>query len=316
MDTAVHFPAWLGDMVMALPFARALCRERPGERIAAVLDPGLAPVLGRAGLPMEAWAFGKKDRAALHRRLRVERPREVILLTNSLGSLWPYLLSGVPARRGLGERWTRVLLTSRAAADPALPQGRRLMALLAGPPPADPMPPLLRLRREGGPPTLFVFPGARYGPAKRWGAERFAAVAATLAGRGWRIVLSGTPAEREECRAVADRLGPGRAEVACDLGLEGLMRRWEVTPDPLALANDSGAMHLAAACGLPTLGIYLSTSAARTPPAFGPCRQLESDIGCRPCFRRQCPHGHHRCRERIAPETVVAELVRLAGDRA
>lgn len=318
----LHFPTWLGDLVMAIPFARAFCRSRGAERLIAVVEPALAPVLARAALPMEIWPLGKKDRGELFSRLSEEKPGEVVFLTNSFGSMWPYLRARVPARGGLGGKWTRFLLTRRvetALELPALemPQGRRNMLLLdAGTQPrANDFSPLLEIRRvDASLPSLFVFPGAKYGPAKRWGEDSFVRALRAMQTHGWKILLCGTAEEASEAEAILARLDVRRALNLCGvLNLEALIRRVEETPNPLCLANDSGAMHLMAACGVPTLGLFLSTSALRTPPAFGCFRVMEAGISCRPCFRRECPFGHHRCREALSPKAVELELLAMRG---
>ena len=81
--------------------------------------------------------------------------------------------------------------------------------------------------------------------------------------------------------------------------------------NPLVLANDSGAMHLMAATGIPTLGLYFSTSVANTPPAFGPAVTLEAEMVCRPCYARECPKGHYGCREKLTPELIFEQLIDL-----
>ena len=90
--------------------------------------------------------------------------------------------------------------------------------------------------------------------------------------------------------------------------LKALMEHVEKLTNPIVLANDSGAMHLMSACGVPTLGLYFSTSAKNTPPAFGPYKIIEADIDCRPCYKRTCPFQHHNCRQKISPEMVWESL--------
>jgi heptosyltransferase-2 len=72
--------------------------------------------------------------------------------------------------------------------------------------------------------------------------------------------------------------------------------------------NDSGAMHLASALGIPTVGIFGSTNPARTGP-FGPRSSVVSHpLDCTPCLARTCRFGHYQCLLGIAPVEVAAEL--------
>ncbi len=313
----VHFPFWLGDFIMALPLARAFAAKHAGDRLVGVLDASLAPLLQRSGLPIEPWAFGKRQRRALLTRLRRERPAEVVLLTNSLGSIWPYFLARVPERRGFGSRFSRRLLTRPCAMDMNLPQGERNLALIEFPAGDSKPTPLARVPVDRGtPPFLMIFPGAQYGPAKFWGAERFAAVGQLAMEHGWQVGVFGSSGDAAEAKAVSGKLGHRRCvDYSGTLSLEGLLQFMERTTNPIALTNDSGALHLCAAAGVPSAGLYLSTNARRTPPAFGSFKLIEADIECRPCYRRQCPFGHYQCRERLEPARIFAELEALQAGR-
>ena len=81
-----------------------------------------------------------------------------------------------------------------------------------------------------------------------------------------------------------------------------------------ALANDSGLMHVAAALNVPTLGLFGSTSPDYTPPLSDQSAVIKSEIECSPCFKRDCPYGHYKCLEEMAPEKVWDKLQVLTVD--
>jgi heptosyltransferase-2 len=113
-------------------------------------------------------------------------------------------------------------------------------------------------------PRLALMPGAARGPSKRWPAERFAAVAQTLARDGWHILVLGSPADREAGQRIAAAAGVrGHNYVG-----ETTLGTWAaiLAVCDLALCNDSGGMHLAAAMGLPGVAIFGATDPARTGP--------------------------------------------------
>jgi heptosyltransferase-2 len=84
----------------------------------------------------------------------------------------------------------------------------------------------------------------------------------------------------------------------------------------LCLCNDSGGMHLAAACGLSGVGIFGSTSPVATGPlGSGKWVVVYSDLACSPCLKRQCPldnpEEQYRCLKEISPEIVYGHLSAL-----
>jgi heptosyltransferase II len=75
-----------------------------------------------------------------------------------------------------------------------------------------------------------------------------------------------------------------------------------------AVSNDSGLLHVAAALGTPSIGIFGPTSPwhwAPLNPLAGTI-QAASDLPCRPCHQPVCRLIHHRCMRDIAPEEVLS----------
>lgn len=109
----------------------------------------------------------------------------------------------------------------------------------------------------------------------------------------------------------------GRTDLASAIDLMSCAR--------LAVSNDSGLMHVAAALGKPLIALYGSSSPAHTPPLSlssqpGLARIVKIDIACSPCFARDCPLGHFKCMNDLLPEQVLAGIEALrepaaAGNR-
>ncbi|HEY6866202.1 MAG TPA: glycosyltransferase family 9 protein, partial [Candidatus Eisenbacteria bacterium] len=150
----------------------------------------------------------------------------------------------------------------------------------------------------------------RYGPAKRWGVPRFAAAARALAARGFRVLVCGAAGERDECEAVAAAAGPGVRSLAgeTDLPVQAAL----CARAAVALCNDSGLAHLAAAVGTPTVAIFGSTSSAWTAPLGSHVRILQRAPVCSPCFRRTCRIGY-RCLEAVEVGRVVQACLGTAA---
>lgn len=168
-------------------------------------------------------------------------------------------------------------------------------------------------------------PGAEYGPAKRWPAERFAAAAREIQRRkrcGW-LILGGSgdvsvAAEIEASLQSAGGAG-GRGiagdtpslvrNVAGQTSLRELTALLKICR--LLLTNDTGPMHVAAALGTPVVALFGSTAPELTRPGLpGDPRHvlLRSDAPCSPCFRRVCPIDF-RCMTSIPVERTVESML-------
>ena len=157
--------------------------------------------------------------------------------------------------------------------------------------------------------TVGFAPGAAYGHAKRWPPERVAQVVTRLVReRGARCVLVGAEGDREAGRAIESSLPPdvvvnnliGRTDLRL---LIGVLARCNAF-----VSNDSGAMHLAAAAGVPVTAIFGPTNEKVTAP-IGDHDVLIRQVFCRPCMLRECPIDH-RCMKRISVEDVYQSVAR------
>ena len=75
------------------------------------------------------------------------------------------------------------------------------------------------------------------------------------------------------------------------------------------VANDSGAMHLGAAVGIPTVGVFGPTNSDETHPVGRRAVFVRGVAECSPCRHVTCPIDH-RCMTSVMPESVVDLLLR------
>ena len=75
----------------------------------------------------------------------------------------------------------------------------------------------------------------------------------------------------------------------------------------LFLGNDSGAMHVAAAVGLPVVAIFGPTDPFGTAPVTPRCTIVQQKPYCSPCFLRRCPTDH-RCMKQVTPDMVESAV--------
>ena len=86
----------------------------------------------------------------------------------------------------------------------------------------------------------------------------------------------------------------------------------------VAVSNDSGLLHVAAAVGAPSIGIFGPTSPWHWAPLnpLAATLQAKIDLSCRPCHKPVCRLRHHRCMQEIPAEEVIAATRRALGAAA
>ncbi|MBE7499372.1 MAG: glycosyltransferase family 9 protein [Verrucomicrobiales bacterium] len=194
----------------------------------------------------------------------------------------------------------------------------------------DPLPPLLRLsaaEQAAAPDLLERFgvtrdatvatrwfglnPGAEYGPAKRWPAERFIAVAKEVQARiGCRWLVFGGALDRPLAETIVQAV-PGAVNLAGRTSLRELLQLLGVCR--LLLTNDTGPAHVAAALGVSVVALFGSTSPELTAPGLpGDPRHriLRAPPPCAPCFRRECPVDL-RCLRALEPAGVARTVLEM-----
>jgi heptosyltransferase-2 len=328
-------PSWIGDTLLAQPLLRRL-----HERLGSVTIDALAPawcgqLLARMPEISEViespFAHGDlklRARWKLGRALARRRYDQAIVLPNTFKSALIPFFADIPLRAGYVGESRYGLLNLVHKLDPAkLPLMAERYAQLAEKPGAELKRPLPTVRLEVDPinkarttsrlnldpsRAVVVFcPGAEYGPAKRWPAQHFAALARELAARDYAIWLVGSGKEAElgeEIRLLSGGACEnlcGKTDLAAAVDLMSCAR--------LVVSNDSGLMHIAASLEKPLIALYGSSSPAHTPPqslSLRPesTRIVRIGIECSPCYARVCPLEHFKCMNELLPEHVLAEL--------
>lgn len=329
LKVLVVAPAWVGDMIMAHAMIQLLIRRHENASVHVLAPAATEPLAGRmAGvgrshlLTTEHGELGLGRRRAMARALRAHEFHQAIVLPNTWKSALIPLWAGIPRRTGWqGEARYGVLNDRRRLDGARYPlMVQRFMALAAEPdePLPEPAPaPALRvdpanrqrlldelgLSTGGG--VVAMCPGAEFGPAKRWPAGHFAAVARHAAAQGRQVWLLGSPGERAVCDGIR-RLAPAAVNLA---GRTRLLDAVDLlSAADAVVCNDSGLMHAACAVGTPVVALFGSTSPAFTPPLGLDARVLRLDVPCSPCFQRTCPLGHTRCLEELMPRRVIEAL--------
>ncbi|MBV8361334.1 MAG: lipopolysaccharide heptosyltransferase II [Deltaproteobacteria bacterium] len=333
---------WLGDLVLSLPALRALRAAFAGAALSVLIRQGLAgffdgidwideviPYTMRAGI--RGWADQRKIIAAL----RAHQFDLAVIFPNSFRSALWTMLAGVPYRAGYATDCRRFMLTNHTVPKAYAKKGHQRFYWLGmvsdtlGISPTIPDGVSYRLevshqsvervkqwlashRRNHYAPLIAISSAAAYGPAKEWPSPYYARLIDLLREMaGAECILLGTPSERLKCQEIAamSRAGALVAAGNTDVGeLKALLSLCNGFA-----GNDSGAMHLAAALGIPAVGIFGSTNPARTGPVGPKATVIYHSAPCSPCLKRTCRFGHYQCLHSIAPAEIAAALTELGA---
>jgi heptosyltransferase II len=323
-------PSWVGDAVMSQCLFKALKARDSSAAIDVLAPPSVASLLGRMpevrsvlASPFRHRDFGLGRRIGLGRSLTGRYGAAYVLPGSWKSAIVPFA-ARVPRRCGyLGEaRWG--LLNDIA---PLAPSIRRKTAIcyqaLAEPEvaaePSRLRRPSIRVDSENRDRLLESFglsvgsfaafaPGAEFGAAKRWPIRHWIALAERLDRKGLRIVLLGSKADAAIGLEIAGRrsfildlTGRTAMEDAIDL----------ISASRVAVTNDSGLMHVAAAIGCKVVAVYGSTSPDDTPALSGTARFASLGLSCSPCRKRACPLGHLDCLEKLEAGEAMRQLAIL-----
>ncbi len=317
---------WIGDFVRChtvVTLLRERFPDRPVDMLATTLCAPLAdymPGLRQAvvvDLPRGRLALAVQITLAKH--LKAEGYGAALIMPRTWKSGLAPFLAGIPERTGFLGEARFILLTDLRFGERRLPRMVDRCATLALPPaaapPAEWPPPQLKvpaaevaswcnsrgLAGEGRP-IVVLAPGA-VGPSKRWMTAGYAALARRLLADGLAVWVAGGPGEK----ALA-------AQIVGDTGARDLTGNdlrdaiLALAAASVAISNDSGLLHVAAALGIPSIGIFGPTSPWHWAPLnpLAATVETKSELACRPCHMPVCRLGHHRCMREIAPEEVLA----------
>ncbi len=311
---------WIGDAVMTLPALAAIRKLFPDTQIDVLARTWSSPVYkycehtdnvmefeGPKRLP----AIGVLSKVA--RKIKNTGYKLGIVLPNSFESALIFRIAGIPQIYGYNTDFRSVIL-SRAVDVPGDKGtkhevfyylnliekvfGKRWEEGSLAPEPVLHVPEdeqnrargLLKKNGWNGKTRLLgLNPGAAFGPAKCWPAEKYRELAGALTQTfpDSTIVVFGTEREREAGEEICAPLGKrainlcGRTaldEAICTISILDLM-----------VSNDSGLMHVSAACQVPLVALFGSTNPVTTGPFSRQARVIRHELPCSPCLSRECP---------------------------
>jgi heptosyltransferase-2 len=329
---------WIGDAVMSFPALEALRGRFPKAEIVVVAKSWVAELYWHHRAVSRQIVYSPEGRHRgprgfwkLVQTLRVEHFDLAILLQNAFHAAWMAWCARVPVRVGYARDGRSSLLTD--AIEPPLPaayghQTQYYLQLLFRAGLTDKPQPVREIRLAveetekawatrhliklglGGPRFLVgLNPGASFGPAKRWPAQRFAQLADRLiGGLHADVLIFGSREERPLAEEIARAMRHTPTVLAGETSLRQLMAM--LAQCRLVMTNDSGPMHLAAALGVPVVAIFGSTDERATGPVGSRTWVVKHSVDCSPCGLRECPIDF-RCMNGLTVDDVYMAALML-----
>lgn len=300
-DLAVLGCKWLGDNIMAIPTVRNLTETRDNT---VWLLPSSQSDLIQKGSGLETAPFEKTFRRRIG---QLSAFRSVFILPNSFRSALETFLAGIPERIGYSTDGRGFLLTDTERKDASGHQVSDYLPLLKRFGAHRDLPqPLLDIKPAAPPTPVGLYAGWSNTPTKAWPAGKWADLALRLKSEGIGTTLLAGPGEEEKVREIIRLAGIDLPIVGPDLSLRE-MATFLAGFDVVA-GNDTGPLHLSAACGTRTIVIFGPTDPKRTCPTGDHVRAVYSYTSCSPCFKNTCPY-EHQCMQAI-PAWEVARLIK------
>ena len=173
---------------------------------------------------------------------------------------------------------------------------------------------LALLRANGlrdGRAVVAICPGSINSRAKRWPAERYAAVADSLINElDAEVLLVGSSDELEVSLEVSRQMRTRPILMTGKTSLSQLAAILSLVD--LLVTNDTGPAHIASALGRPTLVIFGPTNPLTTRPFSSVAEIVRHPPDCAPCMLRDCPIDH-RCMTAISPQDIFERARLLLG---
>ncbi len=325
----------LGDWVLTLPLLDAVHESWPACRITTMARPVIAPLLARHPAVTEIVPSARPTLAGIAATARLLKDRRfdaAVVVHPGFADTAAVWAAGVPVRVGNGYRGYSFLYNRRVyfhRSSSVMHEVEYNLLLLTGlglPAPSPARWPRLEataadraaaavLLAEAGLDNddyVVIHPGSG-GSSLLWSRERYRTLANELArGTGLALVVTGGPAEVDLGRYVAAGgarrfSAAGRTDFSALVGVIAGAR--------LFISGDTGPMHVAAALGVPVLGLFTPLKAG-SPTRWGPrtaAHEVVKPEGmvCDGCRRGECPH--YNCMEAVTVEEVYGAARRLLG---
>jgi heptosyltransferase-2 len=321
---------WLGDVIMSLPAIYSARKIFPKTHIAVLTDPNYAELYQNQSYIDEVIPYRlEKGVRRLRSINRVAKKLKgfdcAIIFPRSFSSAFMIYLAGIPRRIGYKGDMRTFLLTDAIERQEIIKNIHRVYYFV------NLLTPIYRGKIKSRMPLLEIpqhvkdwagqqikkgrmvvgfNPGAIYGSAKMWDIEKFARVAKLLIkSYGVKVAVFGSQSEIELSKKFS-RLVNGNDNLINFTGKTSVLQLCALIERCcLFITNDTGAMHVADALGVPIVAIFGSTDPYTTSPYGAKKTIIRHRVDCAPCLLKKCPTDH-RCMKLVKVEEVYDAAIR------
>lgn len=328
----IRSPNWLGDAVMATPIFEDVRTKWPQAHITVLCHEPIAALLKSNPFIDEFAIFSRKNDCKKKEEKRIiaelkEHAYDIaILLTGSFSSAWMFWRGHIPLRIGYSTHFRRFLLTHPIQVPKNYEKTHLVYTYKALLEP-------LGISKSQTVPTLFLLdqekenakklledhgifpehtliginPGAAFGSAKCWPADKFLSLTEKLLeDLKIRIIYFGDATSKPIVDEICAKLPQRAINLAGKTNLRELIAL--IDQCDCFITNDSGPMHVAAALKIPLVAIFGSTNEIKTGP-YGSGSVIHKHVPCSPCYLRVCPIDF-RCMNSIEVSEVFEQVIK------
>ncbi len=324
---------WIGDAIMTTPAVRTIRQNFPEAHIAVLVHPWVADVFSASPHVDEIIPYYKKTTHLgikgiwqLGRELSTHNFDVAILLQNAFEAALIAKIAGIPVRAGY-KRDCRGLLLTHPVSIPAarrkvhqvhyyqdllqdlgLTKGADNLFLSLSDEDSNWAQDYLGKNKVTGA-VIGLNPGAAYGPAKRWPAEKYGELAQQVEKKlGASILVFGTKDDQKAAAVIQSWCDKKTVDLTGKTTLSQAMAL--IAKCDSFITNDSGLMHVAAALQTPLVAIFGSTDHVATGPYSDNSVIVRKEISCSPCLKTHCK-TNFECMDTIEAGEVFSHVCQM-----
>ena len=300
MKILVRFPNWLGDVVFARGFLRALSEKFEKAEIFILIKENLREIVW----DYKNFNFKKRrDLFFIVKKMRREKFDISYILPNSFSSAFFNFFYGIKERIGYGDFFRKIFLTKSFKIENDYKKKHIINSYLKliGLEYSEkykPNFPLPNIKFDIPFKKYVVFsPFANYGPSKEWPYKYYIELGKIFEKNGFKVLILGSKKDLKKFEGWEEKF----------FDFVGKLNLIEVSylikNANLFIGNDSGLYHLSNALSVPSIGIYGSSSPLWTGPLNENSIYVYKNLPCSPCFKRKCPkkENKYECLNIIKP---------------